>query len=104
MLHVGIRQSNKEHPMTFPRLVRHVTRIAFGTLVALFIVLGRPYSAQAVSIKEYSIPTAKSSPQRIALGPDGNLWFTEGSGNKIGRITPAGEVTEFPMPATGGSP
>ncbi len=35
----------------------------------------------------------------IAAGPDGNVWFTEGVGNKIGRITPAGDVTEFP-PAT----
>ncbi len=24
----------------------------------------------------------------IVAGPDGNLWFTEGGGNKIGRITP----------------
>jgi hypothetical protein len=32
----------------------------------------------------------------IAAGPDGNLWFTEPDANKIGRITPAGKVTEFP--------
>jgi streptogramin lyase len=31
-------------------------------------------------------------------GPDGNLWFTEGFVNKIGRITPAGVITEFPIP------
>lgn len=31
----------------------------------------------------------------IVAGADGNLWFTEyGTGN-IGRITPAGNVTEF---------
>ncbi len=28
-------------------------------------------------------------------GPDGNLWFTEAAGNRIGRITPEGAVTEF---------
>ena len=28
-------------------------------------------------------------------GPDGNLWFTERTGARIGRITPAGAVTEF---------
>ena len=27
--------------------------------------------------------------------PDGNLWFTEEDGNKIGRITPAGTIAEF---------
>jgi hypothetical protein len=34
-------------------------------------------------------------PDGIAAGPDGNLWFTEFYGDRIGRITPAGVVTEF---------
>ena len=34
-------------------------------------------------------------PDGIAAGPDGNLWFTEDDGDRIGRITPAGVVTEF---------
>ena len=34
----------------------------------------------------------------IAAGPDGNLWFTEFATNQIGRITPAGTITEFPVP------
>ena len=29
-----------------------------------------------------------ASPTDIATGPDGNLWFTENGGNKIGRISP----------------
>jgi len=29
------------------------------------------------------------------VGPDGNIWFTERSGNKIGRITTSGVVTEY---------
>jgi serralysin len=31
----------------------------------------------------------------IALGPSGNLWFTEPFGNMIGEISPAGAVSEF---------
>jgi virginiamycin B lyase len=31
----------------------------------------------------------------IALGPDGNLWFTELFGDRIGRISPHGVVREF---------
>ena len=31
----------------------------------------------------------------ITAGPDGNLWFTELSANKVGKITPAGDITEF---------
>ena len=33
-----------------------------------------------------------------------NLWFTESSGNKIGRITPTGTITEFPLPTASGGP
>ena len=37
---------------------------------------------------EFSIPTAASQPFTITVGSDGNLWFTEFTGGKIGRITP----------------
>ena len=49
-------------------------------------------------ITEFTIPTAASAPHGVAPGPDGNVWFVEQSGNKIGRITPAGSITEFPIP------
>src|SRR2546427_10548116 len=38
-------------------------------------------------------------PTSIIAGRDGNLWFTERFGNKIGRITPAGGITAVPLPA-----
>ena len=42
-------------------------------------------------------------PESITGGPDGNLWFTLpnqvlGPQSAIGRITPAGVVTQFPIP------
>jgi virginiamycin B lyase len=37
------------------------------------------------------------SVSHISLGPDGNIWFTEVAG-KIGRMTPAGKITEFSLP------
>jgi hypothetical protein len=39
----------------------------------------------------------------IAVGPDGNLWFTDAGQNEIGRITTAGVITKFgvPTPASG---
>jgi streptogramin lyase len=40
----------------------------------------------------------------IALGPDGNLWFTESaSPGRIGRVTPTGQVTEFTAGLTANS-
>jgi len=35
-------------------------------------------------------------PESIAWGPDSNIWFTEFWTGRIGRMTPAGKVTEFP--------
>jgi virginiamycin B lyase len=45
---------------------------------------------------EFQIPTADSQPTGIAVGADGNLWFTESGSGKIGRIPPGGQVNEFP--------
>jgi streptogramin lyase len=36
----------------------------------------------------------------ITAGPDGNVWFTEPITGVVGRITPAGQVTEFPTPVS----
>jgi streptogramin lyase len=55
---------------------------------------------------ETFIPTTNSQPVGITTGPDGNLWFTEfaTTANKIGRITPAGAITEFSIPTASSSP
>lgn len=37
-------------------------------------------------------------PLGITAGPDGDLWFTENAANRIGRLTPTGELAEFPIP------
>ena len=43
---------------------------------------------------EFPIPSGGLS-EWIASGPDGTVWFTEGDGNRIGKITPNGVITEF---------
>jgi streptogramin lyase len=53
--------------------------------------------------RQFSV-TWSSEPQGITAGPDGNIWFTEKSGNRIGRITPTGTVTEFAVPTAHGYP
>jgi virginiamycin B lyase len=32
------------------------------------------------------------------------LWFTEHTGNQIGRLTLAGEITEYPVPTPASDP
>lgn len=48
--------------------------------------------------------TLSESPFGIVEGSDGNMWFTNpNSGDHIGRVTAAGKITEFALPAYGGS-
>jgi streptogramin lyase len=47
-------------------------------------------------VAEFPVPTPGGAPVAIAAGPDGALWFTEDAG-KIGRLTTAGGITEFPI-------
>ena len=52
----------------------------------------------ALAISTYSVPTGVgqgSQPTAIVAGPDGNVWFTETFGSKIGRITTGGSVKTF---------
>jgi virginiamycin B lyase len=56
---------------------------------------------QAQSFTQY--PTG-GDPNGIAVGPDGNIWFTERNAGKIGRITLSGDVTEFSVPTPASEP
>ncbi len=73
-------------------------------IAALLLSLPAVSLAQQIAIGGYNVPTARSSPSRITVGPDKALWFTEGSGNNIGRINTAGYVTEYPVPTAASGP
>ncbi|HEV3448748.1 MAG TPA: hypothetical protein VG099_29190, partial [Gemmataceae bacterium] len=45
--------------------------------------------------------TAGAQPTSITAAADGNFWFTEFGNNALGRITPAGLVTEFSLASLG---
>ena len=49
-------------------------------------------------------PHRQQRPLGITAGPDGALWFTGLSGNRIGRITTAGVITEFTVPTADSVP
>lgn len=62
---------------------------------------------------DFKIPTTSGSlanakdtsfPRGMGAGPDGNIWFAELGASKIGRITPKGEFTEFPLPTPNSGP
>jgi streptogramin lyase len=74
------------------------SRISPAVLWLAFAAIASPQSGTGCSITEHSIPTAGSEPGGIVTGPDGALWFTEFTGNNIGRITTIGVFTEYPAP------
>jgi streptogramin lyase len=49
----------------------------------------------AVLINEFGGSNQPITPTGIALGSDGNLWFTEADVPAIGRITPSGAIESF---------
>ncbi len=87
-------------------MLKRMKWIFGGALLFLLVLLVVP--AVATTINEFPVPTATAFdgnwPAFIVAGPDGNLWFTETSANKIGRITTAGVIAEFPIPTAGSFP
>jgi len=57
----------------------------------LVLALLAPAAPAAAAITEFAVPTAGSFPFGITAGPDGHLWFTEGSGNRP-RASPSSAV------------
>jgi len=64
-------------------------------------------------VTEFDLPRPDSGPGDITTGADGALWFIElngtidgriVNGNRVGRITVAGQITEFAIPSAAGSP
>jgi hypothetical protein len=55
-------------------------------------------SSPAFASTDFVAPPGRSSnPYSIVVGPDKNLWFTETGGEKIGRLTTFGVLTQFPI-------
>jgi len=93
------------------RLFALLFTLAAGLAIALGAMLSVTQAAPFASLKQFRVPTDNSQPRSITNGSDGNLWFTEGNEiftpnpddpdaggtthRNIGRITPAGEITEF---------
>lgn len=56
-------------------------------------------------VSHFRLPRTPRRPESITVGPDGALWFSEKSIHykdqaRVGRITTAGEITEYPVPGS----
>ncbi len=77
-------------------------RTVLATVASLSFIASasQTYALTAPVITEFDVPTSNASVAGITTGPDGALWFTEGGNkSKIGRITTAGQITEYELPA-----
>jgi streptogramin lyase len=60
--------------------------------------IGR-FATTTAAVDEFPV-SSSGYPRNPVLGPDGNVWFI--TDTKLGRATPGGTITEFPLPpATG---
>ncbi len=64
------------------------------------VLISGPHAAA-----QFATPTTPSGPTGIATGPDGNLWFTETTADKIGTLdVTTGMVSEYAIPTAASSP
>lgn len=56
-------------------------------------ILGR--FTPAGELSEFTLPGG-GYPTRLTVGPEGNVWFTAASVERVGFITPSGQIQEFP--------
>jgi virginiamycin B lyase len=80
-----------------------LTACGGGTPVTSGTPTPAPTATPAVTA-QYPIPTASSKPMDIALGSDGNLWFTESNASKIGTLFSNGKITEHVTPSSKSEP
>ena len=86
------------------QLLQRILLVATSSLIALLATGTAAAATPAGSVTEFSAGIgAAAGLGTVAAGPDGNLWFTESSQNRIGRITPSGVVTEFAAGITPGA-
>src|SRR6476646_7790895 len=76
---------------------------AFVILAAALVVSAGVALAAVGDITSYPTPSTNSGPVGIAPGPDGNLWFTEPSANKVAKVTTSGVITEYAIPGAVGN-
>jgi virginiamycin B lyase len=95
----AMRSRARKAAIDIPRLAARAP--CLGSLLAALVLAG---PANADGIRLFGVPTPDSYPESVAVGSAGTIWFTEKQGNRIGRLAPDGELTEFPVPTPDSRP
>lgn len=91
---VSIRDLSSDRRAT-PLAAGAVLALVAGLLAVLQVAAAPTASA---TTRVFPVGTQSAGLGRIKTAPDGNMWFTMEDANKIGMITPAGQITEFSLP------
>jgi streptogramin lyase len=83
---------NKENPML--KRLRYLSAIL---VLAIGLASTSTPAFATPQINEYPVSSG-AAPSEIAVGGDGANWFPESQGNKIGRMTVGGALTEYNLP------
>src|SRR6476469_8432241 len=80
-----------------------------GLSIAVVAVSSRAPHAAALQASgkftEFPLPHPNSGPTTVSIARDGLLWFTESTGNRIGRMAQDGTgLVEFDLPHPGSAP
>jgi hypothetical protein len=83
---------------------RRLIAAIVATVAFLALVPPTAHAEPAGVFTTFEEVRGSSAPSSIALGPDGAMWFTQNVGNRIGRITMDGTITEFAVPTPDAGP
>ncbi len=70
--------------------------VVLGLVASVLVAIGLAAPAHA-GVTVYPVPTSSAGLGRIVTAPNGDMWFAMKDANKVGRITPAGVITEFDL-------
>jgi streptogramin lyase len=81
-------------------MIRSAMLVSFAlavTLSAATAADSRRDAPAAGHVSYFFVSSLHSRPFRIAPGPDGNVWFTNTDADMVGKVTPGGTITEYPI-------
>jgi streptogramin lyase len=94
---------SRRKSMKRPMRQSHLIAFSMTLITCLFLLSQSGLPALAAGSVTAFSPAIL--PRGITAGPDGNLWYVQtGTANKIGRITPGGTITNFPIPTANSEP
>jgi virginiamycin B lyase len=83
-----------QQPLDTPTAIATAADGTIWFTIDLASAIGRISNGQ---LERLPLPSSNVEPIGLGAGPDGSAWYTDNSVRGISRITPAGQVSSFPL-------